>query len=152
MLKIIDKVPSNLAFWGSQMKPFFSICTQFCYVFVTPLGCWTFLWISVPATRHHVFPDGRRLLASFPVYWTITLLHPTEKFFPVCRSVKQEGLLSVPHLPQDYAQAVDVSFAIILLFTKHLGCKVKRGSGESTSNVFLFFRRANVTDLDRVLL
>ena len=135
------------------MKPsFFSICTQCCYVFVTLLGCWTFLWISVPATRHHVFPDVRRLLAVFAVYWTITLLHPTEKFFLVSRSVQQEGLLSVPHLPQDYSQAVDVSFAIILLSTKHLGCKVKRGSCESTSNVFLFFRRANVTDLDRVLL
>ena len=94
------------------------------------------LGVAAPALLHQVIP-GRFVAASL-VLWAITIFQPAKKF---CNcSSPSIGPLSVPHLPQDYCQAVDIYFLVIQLGIKHFGCHIGIGSCDSACNNFCWLR------------
>ena len=87
-----------------------------------------------------------RFLAAFHMFWTTTVIHHRKEVFLRYWFSFDESSLSVPDLPQHYPKTVDVCFAVIHLGFEHFWCHVGGASSKGTSNVYCFFRCANVSN------
>ena len=109
------------------------------------------LGISIPAPTHQLFPAGRGLLFTFHIFGTVVFIHQIKES---CHRPPEisERLPPVPHLPQHYAKAVYVCFAVIYLGMKYFRCDIHRGPLQSTRNILCVFRHANISYLRWVFL
>ena len=91
---------------------------------------------------------GSRWFATFKIFWTIAAIHISKETCKAFTRGVRECLLTKPHLPQYYPQAVDVSFAVVNLGIKYFRCDVNRRSSHRACDVYCRFRYTNVSDLD----
>ena len=117
------------------------------YSFVTFFGCWAFIWIPIPTLFHQLFPEGWRRLATLPVNWTVTLIHPLKEILKCFSRSVSKGLLCVPHLPHYQPQAVDVCLGVVDSGMTHFRCHINRCSCKSARDVYFCFGQAHVSNL-----
>ena len=111
-------------------------------------------WIFSPAHRHQLFPGRMKSLALVVIvmFWTTTFVHKITKLCQIFKLDIRKWRLSVPHLPEYNAQAVDICAEFVYLGTKYLRCYVNRSSCQSACYVNGMFGYTNVRDLHSVVL
>ena len=64
----------------------------------------------------------------------------------------KKGSFTIPHLPEHYADAVDVCFVIVQTGIDHFWSEIHRSSRQGTCDRFGFFRNTDIGYFDNILL
>ena len=79
----------------------------------TCCGIWSFVCFFIQATLHYILQCRRRFLPvlvdlSWSITFSILTINRSHVSLYICK-----GSFSIPHLPEHYAEAVDIGLAII---------------------------------------